>query len=273
MKIILLGTDPKLIEKSLARHPDAVVYSSVPPGWTVDNHKNLILDAHGECLILEEGEVIFDDLPEEQCRVYVVNGDVMTKENRYVTSRMSELDRMKLPVTDSYILRESPGGFADMLRERSGNRLAADSLYFNAFKNLKNGKLKEFVSVAEEFLFKASDSVAKTMCHYYCAQVYLAVNHVELAIGHAAKMLSEHVLMAEGWCLLGDAFLKLTQPARAAYFYDNAMFLGGKRRADDPYPVEIKKYKEYPERKMDECRGLILRTQDISPITAVTWSS
>jgi hypothetical protein len=266
MKTILLGTKKNLIEETLLNFSEKpIIYSTdgnflpLDSSWTIQNYKNKIFEIHGPCLILEEGEQVFENIPEETSRIYVINNEVMSKEARVLYSPVNDLEEVNLPLSECFIIKNKSSEFSDYMQDRyiENNKFASDALYYSAFKKLKEKKYKEFISLAEEFLFKSKESMAKNMCHYYCASVYLAVNEIERAIGHATYMLSEFMLSAEAWCILGDAFLKLSQPFRAMYFYDNAIFLGSKRKKDDGYPIEIKKYKEYPKEKMKECERLL----------------
>jgi hypothetical protein len=69
--------------------------------------------------------------------------------------------------------------------------------------------------------------------------------------------LSANVLMAEFWCLLGDAFYKLNKYAKAYSLYENAIILGERRLKSDPWPMDIPKYKSYPRKMIQSCKELL----------------
>ena len=62
--------------------------------------------------------------------------------------------------------------------------------------------------------------------------------------------------MAEFWCLLGDAYYKNRNYIKAMSFYENAIFLGSRRKTDDEWPLEISKYSEHPNKMIESCRNL-----------------
>jgi hypothetical protein len=56
---------------------------------------------------------------------------------------------------------------------------------------------------------------------------------------------------------MGDINFQLNKYQKAIYFYENAIMFGEKRKSDDEFSIEIKKYKIYPEKMIDKCKGLI----------------
>ena len=48
--------------------------------------------------------------------------------------------------------------------------------------------------------------------------------------------------------------------------YENAIILGKKRASLDEWPVEISKYKEYPERMIDNCKSMINNSSNYGSI-------
>jgi tetratricopeptide (TPR) repeat protein len=67
-----------------------------------------------------------------------------------------------------------------------------------------------------------------------------------IALKHLTYCLSENILMAEFWCLLGDIHLEIKDYKKAKEFYENAIILGNKRLEFDEWPLQINKYEEYP---------------------------
>lgn len=89
------------------------------------------------------------------------------------------------------------------------------------------------------------------MIRYYRA----LVNH-HAGKGHDATKdiigcIVANPLMAEFWCLLGDIYCR-DRPDKAAEFYENGMILGEKRPKFDLWPMEISKYKKYPQEMMSK---------------------
>jgi hypothetical protein len=69
--------------------------------------------------------------------------------------------------------------------------------------------------------------------------------------------LEKNPTMAEFWCLLGDINFELKKYKKAFYFYENAIMLGKLRVNDDDLPIDIIKYKEYPEKMKINCKDLL----------------
>jgi cytochrome c-type biogenesis protein CcmH/NrfG len=96
------------------------------------------------------------------------------------------------------------------------------------------------------------------MARYYLALVQGIIhNEVKEALQNIILCLSENVLMAEFWCLLGDIFIKLDKFDYAVAFYENAILLGSRRLKLDTWPMQISKYQEYPNKMIEECNKLI----------------
>jgi hypothetical protein len=56
---------------------------------------------------------------------------------------------------------------------------------------------------------------------------------------------------------LGDINFELKKYKKAFYFYENAIMLGKLRVNDDDLPIDIIKYKEYPEKMKINCKDLL----------------
>jgi tetratricopeptide (TPR) repeat protein len=121
------------------------------------------------------------------------------------------------------------------------------------------GKYKEFMHEAEQYLFLEKQGKAVTMVRYHHALANL------LTGGKAQDSLKQlnlcvcvAPLMAEFWCAMGDVYYhKLSRYEDAMQFYENAMFLGAKRMSTDLWPMDIVKYQEYPETMIESCRKII----------------
>lgn len=132
----------------------------------------------------------------------------------------------------------------------------ADIDYYKACTYLTNGKYTEFLAAAEHFMFRnQTPSMAGLLTRYYYALVQL--RNPEECIKHVIYCLTQEPTLAEFWCLLGDAFMRLKQFQRAIAFYDNALIFGSRRLHNDPYPIEVSKYHEYPTKMLAYCREVI----------------
>jgi tetratricopeptide (TPR) repeat protein len=59
--------------------------------------------------------------------------------------------------------------------------------------------------------------------------------------------------MSEFWCLLGDCYYAIKDYEKSKSFYENALILGNKRLKNDGWPLEISKYKDYPQKMIESC--------------------
>lgn len=92
------------------------------------------------------------------------------------------------------------------------------------------------------------------MTNYYCSMVqcYIKKNYQE-ATRFLIPCLAVRPAMAEFWCLLGDIYYADNQNQKAKCFYENASILGTRRLKNDGWPMEISKYKTYPEKMIEAC--------------------
>jgi len=140
----------------------------------------------------------------------------------------------------------------------NGSPTLSTPYYYRAFFYLQSQKYKEFIRDANQFLFLGGTGIPAYTMKYYLSLVHLYVfNNVEIAIKNMIICLSANILMAEFWCLLGDAFYKLNQYAKAYSLYENAIILGERRLKSDPWPMDIPKYKSYPRKMMQSCKELL----------------
>lgn len=144
--------------------------------------------------------------------------------------------------------------------------------YYLAYDFLAKEKYRDFLCCAERFLFaETGSSVNAILTRYYCAQVEMIVNkNYQKAIQYVMYCLSEEPTLAEFWCLLGDIFFRLKQWQRASAFYDNAIIFGSRRLSSDPYPIDIAKYKDHPEKMLKICRELIKATYQKTTSSSLT---
>lgn len=132
--------------------------------------------------------------------------------------------------------------------------------YYHAFCLLELGKLDEFLTMADYFLFiNKKPTMSSVMIRYYYALVQLMYKKdYKKALQMINICLGIKPLMAEFWCLTGDVYYHLLKNfVYAKEFYDNAMIMGAKRLSTDIYPMDITKYKEYPLKMIKSCQMII----------------
>lgn len=146
------------------------------------------------------------------------------------------------------------------------NPLAAEPIYYKACRLLSQGRHKEFLANAGEYLFREKgNTMSSIMTRYYCAivQCYITKDMGE-ALKNIMTCIAEKPLMAEFWCLLGDIYFHSKEFDKARAFYENAPILGCRRLQDDPWPMHLPKYKEYPEEMISRCNDIIAQAKVIS---------
>lgn len=144
----------------------------------------------------------------------------------------------------------------------AGRPTAAAPYYHRSCVRLSRGDFGGFMEDAEKYLFRETDPgavIPVTMTRYYmaCVQCYRLRDAPE-AVRRLGPCLVTNPLMAEFWCLLGDVhYHVLGRFDKAAHFYGAAAVMGSRRLKEDPWPMEVSKYGEYPKVMADSCRGLI----------------
>lgn len=140
---------------------------------------------------------------------------------------------------------------------------ASEPYYYEACLYLSQGKYDEFLKAAHNYLFRDnSKPMPITMTRYYCAMTYCHMMHdAPNAIKFILPCLVAKPLMAEFWCVLGDIYYALLKKYdKAKDFYDNAIELGSMRLKTDNWPLEVNKYKEYPEEMKAKCVKIMEQT-------------
>jgi hypothetical protein len=128
---------------------------------------------------------------------------------------------------------------------------SCEPYYYMACSCLYERNYEEFFFYASKYLaMEINPGVESVLLCYYMAQIELHTGRLNEASSHVLFCLSVRPMMAEFWCLLGDMFYKQNKFGKARSMYENAIIIGKSRKNSDSYPVEISKYKEYPERMM-----------------------
>ena len=131
--------------------------------------------------------------------------------------------------------------------------------YYLACVRFSQQKYKDFLSLAEQYVFRQSKmTVSNTMLRYYMGMVHCYITkNIPQALQQAIICVAQHPLMAEFWCLMGDIHIQISEYTKAISMYENAIFLGGKRLQDDEWPIHVAKYKAYPEEMITKCHKFL----------------
>lgn len=143
---------------------------------------------------------------------------------------------------------------------KNSGRLKSQPLYYECCFYIKNEKYDSFFSTAEKYFFleKNTDLPSYLMIKYYLAMLYFYIKRdFENSIKNIGFCIEKNPTMSEFWCLLGDINFELKKYKKAYYFYENALIIGKSRSNDDDLPIELNKYKEYPEKMKSICKELI----------------
>lgn len=128
--------------------------------------------------------------------------------------------------------------------------------YYSAFSCLSLGRMEEFLAFSERYLAMTDKFGPPEMqVMYRMAKVLFAKGDYDRAAGMMMECLFKNPTLAEFWCLLGDAFDAAGDGSRAKAMYQNALVMGCRRLASDPHPMDITKYKDYPEKMISLIDG------------------
>lgn len=201
-------------------------------------------------------------------RLPCIQGDLLLKQVRiwhkslspgfvnpvYETLSYNSSEELNIPIISPPIDRTKEA-FSIIERWKKVSPLAIEPYYYEAFTLLASGNIKEFIKIAKYYLFnEKSSSMATTLIRYYLA-VY--EQDAKESLRNLLYCLAKRPLMAEFWCLLGDIYYKQKYYDKAKIFYKNAQFLGSRRLKDDEWPMEISKYRLYPQKMIEACDKII----------------
>jgi glycosyltransferase involved in cell wall biosynthesis len=209
--------------------------------------------------------------PQDAYKLYKIQGKVVTKETRVWKKSFGRV--FTRPVYEAIepeangkfmncvIAGAAPSNFEDNMRIlnqwKKDSPHTPDVDYYLACTYLSVGRYSEFFGCAKKFIFRTKEfSMANLMTNYYMASVYLLKKETEECMKHIVVCLANQPTFAEFWCLLGDIFIQRKQFQRAVAFYENAILFGSKRSNDDAHPIDVSKYKDYPEEMIAFCNQL-----------------
>lgn len=208
--------------------------------------------------------------PPQAYKINVMQSDILTKETRLWHSSLPlrfenpvfENIRCDAKHLDMYVL--SRGGKRDIdygeiiSKWMSKCPLSPEPLYYKASHELVNKNWESYLNHSELFLHQQKkQDMSFFMTNYYRAMVLC---YIKKDYNGAARALMACILkkpaMAEFWCLLGDIFYATHEYDKASCFYENAKIAGSRRLKSCEFPMEVSKYKEYPDRMIEACRKL-----------------
>lgn len=212
------------------------------------------------------------DLLKNESKVYkasVVSGDVITYSNRiwhkntkakfvnpvfeHLTGKgvFSDVYLSALPISDDLEVSILEDWFAK-------NSLNKEPLYYKACACLKNKQYDLFLNYADlYFLQETETSMSYVMTNYYCCMVQLYIKkNAQKAYKHILSCIALKPSMAEFWCLAADIYYQTNEYDKAEELYENAIICGSQRLKIDDYPLEISKYKDYPEKMIEACKNV-----------------
>lgn len=224
-------------------------------------------------ILLNGHEIILQTLMNHQTayRLNIIQGDVISKQIR-LWHKNTEL-KFKNPVFET-LAKEDAKDLAAYIAVGQNNNsnlnlelvdkwrdrcpLATEPIYYTACTHLGGKNWDTFLNWAGLYLHQEkSDAMSIYMIRYYCSMVNCYIkNDYQNAIQNLLPCLAKKPMMAEFWCLLGDIYYAIKDYNRAKTFYENAVHLGSKRLKDDGWPLEISKYKEYPQKMIQGCNDI-----------------
>jgi glycosyltransferase involved in cell wall biosynthesis len=129
-----------------------------------------------------------------------------------------------------------------------------DPHYYLACSLLAEGRTDEFMAEATKYMsIERGDTDSLLLMNYYMSKAEASKRMFERASKRAMRCVASRPTFAEFWCLLGDLFYAAGRFAKAKEMYENARIIGKMRKNDDMFPIEIAKYRDYPESMEKRC--------------------
>jgi tetratricopeptide (TPR) repeat protein len=201
-------------------------------------------------------KIIQNDLMTKDTRLWHTKNKLQFKNPVFETISEKSNDSEVCLVSHKNNLDETKINLVKKWREKFP--LASEPLYYLSCVYLIEKNWGAFLNTAETYLYREKNkNMSWVMTKYYCSMVRSYVSSekdYKSAVSSILQCIAEKPLMAEFWCLLGDIYYATNEYKKAICFYENAMILGSKRLHSDNWPMEISKYKEYPNKMIDACR-------------------
>lgn len=206
------------------------------------------------------GHELVNSLPDDKncCYINILENNIITKELRFWKNT-----KFKNPIFETLVENKSIKNnkiFFKSLKNKKDidynlikewqdkNPLSHEPYYYLCFYHLSNKDYKNFITCSDYyFAMHSKNDISSIMLRYYLSQIQL---HITKQIDKSAKniliCLSCCPTFAEFWCLLGDILYNQKSYEKAKCMYQNAILIGKRRSNNDLFPIEIKKYKDYP---------------------------
>lgn len=204
------------------------------------------------------------------CYVTVLNDTIATKEIRlfnngtFVNPVFEYLDAKSTQEIGLVIYTINGPNFEQNLHiidEWIKNKpLTKEPYYYKSLTLLAQRRYEEFLKVSEHYMFlDKNPSIASAMNRYYFALVQIIhKKRVQPALQNINLCICANPLMAEFWCLQGDVYYHLLRNyLKAKDYYEMAIILGSRRLATDRWPMDVSKYKNYPNKMIESCDYLL----------------
>lgn len=221
--------------------------------------------------ILTEGEDLIINQTPGDYQVFVINDDTITKETRLI--HKSQQGQFVYPVFETYqtnktkklscMIKTLPHKEINNTKQiqewKQREPLSNQPLYYEAIDYLKQEKYDDFIVAAQTYLFNCNKmNMTVGMLRYYLAMIFCYIKKdPKQALENLMIPLPLKPLMSEFWCLLGDIHYFLLQKYdKAKVFYHNAKIMGTRRKISDDWPIQLSKYKDYPNKMIDSCNKI-----------------
>lgn len=243
-------------------------YSRIRNGLAKDG-VNMFLDPWE---ILARGHDFIEGL-DGNTSVYVVRNGMVSKEIRIWKDSL-----FVNPVYETIVDKNAPcrpeiaiisGAEPDLRSERTRitdswmkrRPTSPEPYYYTAMSRLAERRYSDFFAFANQYLAMEKEAVSSSiMLYYHMAQIELHTGDVNAAVRNILRCISVHPEMAEFWCLLGDVMYKTRRYDAASQMYKNSLIVGKRRRIDDPYPVDVAKYGDYPSKMIKNIEKIMEET-------------
>ena len=231
-------------------------------GWNLMIHPyEILVGGHEDIKSLDPGtyygQVLQDDLIMKDVRVWF-GSDVKFQNPVYESIPFDGAKYLHSMVIFSRGDQANPWVKRTILDEWMKKEVAnADPIYYSSCWHLSQRNVNEFLKESEQYLFQKPGGMSEVMTLYYSAIVSMHKKDLQKATRNTLRCLATKIVMAEFWCLLGDIYAQRNVYDKSKVFYENAMIMGSKRKKADLWPIEISKYKKYPEQMIEKCQDMI----------------